>query len=78
MGAEEADVTRAELSDRSTGEAAEGEESDLPPRLAAVLDHLEEAAAGHDGELPDVLDLSTPVPADEEEPPAGLSGVDDR
>ena len=58
MGAEEADVTRAELSDRSTGEAAEGEESDLPPRLAAVLDRLEEAAAGHDGELADVLDLA--------------------
>ena len=53
-------MTRAELSDGSTGEAAEGEELDLPPRLAGVLDHLEEAAAGHDGEFADVLDLSAP------------------
>jgi len=76
--AEEADVTRTELSDRTTGEAAQDQEPDLPPRLAAVLDHLEEAAAAHDGEPANVLNRITPLPAGEDEPPAGLSGPDDR
>ena len=57
---------------------SEEEEPELPPRLAAVLDHLEEVAAAHDGELADVLSRIAPLPADEEEPPGGLSGVDDR
>ena len=73
-GAEEADVTRIELSDRVTGEAAQDQEPDLPPRLAAVLDHLEEAAAAHDGELASALNHITPLPAEEDEPPTGLSG----
>jgi hypothetical protein len=64
-GAEEADVTRAGPADRTAGE----EEPELPPRLAAVLDHLEEVAAAHDGELADALSPITPLPADEEEPP---------
>jgi uncharacterized protein (DUF2267 family) len=72
--AEEADVTRIELSDRVTGEAAQDQEPDLPPRLAAVLDHLEEAAASHDGELANVLNRITSLPAEEDEPPTGLSG----
>lgn len=53
-------------------------EPDLPPRLAAVLDRLEEVAAAHDGELADVLSRITPVPADENETPPGLSPRDDR
>jgi hypothetical protein len=60
-------VTRTELSDRTSGEAAQDGEPDLPPRLAAVLDHLEEVAAAHDGELADVLSRITPLPVDEEE-----------
>ena len=55
------------------GRAAQEEEPELPPRLAAVLDHLEEVAAAHDGELADVLSRITPIPADEadeDEPPA--------
>ena len=62
---EEADVTRTE----PAGQIARDDEPDLPPRLAAVLDHLEEVAAAHDGELADVLSRITPIPADEEEPP---------
>jgi hypothetical protein len=62
---EEADVTSAELSGRTGQE----EEPDLPPRLAAVLDHLEEAAASHDDELAGVLSRITPLPAGEDEPP---------
>jgi hypothetical protein len=50
--------------------AAQEEEPDLPPRLAAVLDNLEEAAAAHDGELADVLSRIAPLPADDDEPPA--------
>lgn len=50
------------------GRAAQEEQPDLPPRLAAVLDNLEEAAAAHDGEL-DVLSPITPLPADDDEPP---------
>ena len=34
-----------------------------------MLDHLEEVAAAHDGELADALSPITPLPADEEEPP---------
>ena len=52
------------------GRAAQDEEPDLPPKLAAVLDHLEEVAASHDGELADVLSRITPLPADEDEAPA--------
>ncbi|HEV8219541.1 MAG TPA: hypothetical protein VGQ05_04670 [Streptosporangiaceae bacterium] len=51
------------------GRAAQEEQPDLPPRLAAVLDNLEEAAAAHDGEL-DVLSPITPLPADDDEPPS--------
>jgi hypothetical protein len=58
-------VTRAEPADRP----ARNEEPDLPPKLAAVLEDLEEAAAAHDGEL-DVLSRITPLPSDEDEPPA--------
>ena len=58
------------------GQAAQEEQPDLPPRLAAVLDNLEEAAAAHDGELADVLSRIAPLAADElaaddDEPPAG-------
>ena len=49
------------------GRAAQEEELELPPRLAAVLDHLEEIAAARDGELADVLCRITPLPVDEEE-----------
>ncbi len=56
-------MTRTEQS----GRAAREEEPELPPRLAAVLGHLEEVAAAHDGELSDVLSRITPLPADEEE-----------
>jgi hypothetical protein len=66
MGPEEADVTGAEPLDRTTRAA----EPELPPKLAAVLDHLEETAAARDGELTDVLSRITPLPADEDEPPA--------
>ena len=59
-------MTRTEPLDQIT----QGDEPDLPPRLAAVLDNLEEAAAAHDGEL-DVLSRITPLLADEDEPPAG-------
>ena len=58
-------MTSSELSDR----IAQDKDPDLPPRLAAVLDDLEEAAAAHDGELGDMLSRITPLPADEEEPP---------
>ena len=51
------------------GQAAQEEQPDLPPRLAAVLDNLEEVAAAHDGEL-DVLSPITPLPADDYEPPS--------
>ena len=57
-------MTRAESADRT----AVKEEPELPPKLAAVLDHLEEVAAVHDGELADVLSRITPLPADEDEP----------
>ena len=50
-----------------SGRAAGGEEPELPPRLAAVLDRLEEVAAAHDDELADVLSRITPLPVDEEE-----------
>jgi hypothetical protein len=59
-------VTRAERSGRATQE----HEPELPPRLATVLDHLEEVAAAHDDEFADVLSQITPVPVDEEERPA--------
>jgi hypothetical protein len=59
-------VTRPER----TGRADLEEEQDLPPNLAAVLDHLEEVAAAHDDELADVFYRITPLPADEDEPPA--------
>ena len=52
------------------GCAAQEEERDLPPKLAAVLDHLEEVAAARDDELADVLCRITPLPVDEEERPA--------
>ena len=58
-------MTSSELSDR----IAQDKEPELPSRLAAMLDHLEEAAAAHDGELGDGLSRITPLPADEEEPP---------
>jgi hypothetical protein len=63
---EEAHVTRTEPLDQM----AQDDEPDLPPRLAAVLDHLEEVAAAHDGELADVLSRITPLPADEDGPSA--------
>ncbi|HEX6857850.1 MAG TPA: hypothetical protein VF204_21365 [Streptosporangiaceae bacterium] len=56
-------MIRAEQS----GRAAQEEEPELPPRLAAVLDRLEEVAAAHDDELADVLSRITPLPVDEEE-----------
>ena len=59
-------MTTTEPADR----AAQEEEPDLPPRLAAVLDNLEEAAAAHDGELADVLSRIAPLPAGDDEPPA--------
>jgi hypothetical protein len=59
-------VTRAEPLDRTTRAA----EPELPPKLAAVLDHLEEVAAAHDGELAEVLSRITPLPAEEDELPA--------
>jgi hypothetical protein len=59
-------VTRTE----QPGRAAQEEEPELPPRLAAVLDRLEEVAAARDDELADVLSRITPLPADEDEPPA--------
>ena len=60
-------MTRAE----PAGRTAESEEPDLPPKPAAGLDHLEEAAAARDGEFADGLSRITPLPADEDEPPAG-------
>ena len=64
-------MIRTEQSGRAAGE----EEPELPPRLAAVLDHLEEVAAAHDDELADVLSRITPLPVDEEEQlPAGSGG----
>jgi len=60
---EETHVTRTEPLDRTAHDG----EPDLPPRLAAVLEHLEEVAAAHDGELADVLSRITPIPADEDE-----------
>ena len=65
VGAKEADVTRTAPPGRTTRDG----EPDLPPRLAAVLGQLEEAAAAHDDELADVLSQITPLPADEDEPP---------
>ena len=59
-------MTRTEPLDQM----AQDDEPDLPPRLAAVLDHLEEVAAAHDGERADVLSRITPLPAGEDEPPA--------
>jgi hypothetical protein len=59
-------VTRAEPAGRTAGKA----EPELPPKLAAVLGHLEEVAAAHDDELADVLSGITPLPVDEEERPA--------
>jgi hypothetical protein len=59
-------MTTTEPADR----AAQEEEPDLPPRLAAVLDNLEDAAAAHDGELADGLSRIAPLPAGDE-PPAG-------
>ena len=56
-------MIRAEQS----GRAAREEEPELPPRLAAVLDRLEEVAAARDDELADVLSRITPLPVDEEE-----------
>ena len=60
-------MTRAEPAGRTVGKA----EPELPAKLAAVLDHLEEVAAARDGELADGLSRITPLPADEDEPPAG-------
>ena len=51
------------------GAAAQDEEPGLPPRLAAVLGHLEEVAAAHDEELADVLSQITPLPAEEDDGP---------
>ena len=59
-------MTRVEPADRTAGNEA----PELPLKLAAVLDHLEEVAAAHDGELADVLSRITSLPADENEPPA--------
>ena len=59
-------MTRAE----PTGQTARKGEPELPVKLEAVLDHLEEVAAAHDGELADGLSRITPLPADEDEPPA--------
>jgi len=59
-------MTTTEPADR----AAQEEEPDLPPKLAAVLDNLEDAAAAHDGELADGLSRIAPLPAGDE-PPAG-------
>ena len=59
-------MTGAEPTDRTAGK----EQPELPPKLAALLDHLEEVAAAHDGELADVLSRITPLPADEDEQPA--------
>jgi hypothetical protein len=61
--AEEGDVIRTEQSDW----AAQEEEPELPPRLAAVLDHLEDVAAARDDELTDVLSRITPLPVEQEE-----------
>jgi hypothetical protein len=58
-------VTSAE----PAGAAAQGEEPGLPPRLEAVLGHLEEVAAAHDHELADVLTQITPLPAEEDDGP---------
>jgi hypothetical protein len=60
-------VTSAEPPD---GTAQDDEEPELPPKLAAVLGNLEEAAAAHDDEYADVLSRITPLPADDDEPPA--------
>jgi hypothetical protein len=66
-------VTRAE----SAGQTAGKEEPELPAKLATVLDHLEEVATAHDGELADGLSRITPLPADEDEPPAQAAlGID--
>jgi hypothetical protein len=70
----EADVTSAEPSNWT----AQDEEPDLPPRLAGVLDHLEEVAAAHDGELADALSRIIPLPADEDGAPAVPSARDDQ
>lgn len=58
-------MTSAEPAGRTAGK----EEPELPAKLADVLDHLEEVAAAHDGELADGLSRITPLPADEDEPP---------
>jgi hypothetical protein len=67
-------VTKHEPTSRTAGDG----EPDLPPRLAAVLDHLEEAAAARDGELTDVLSRIAPLLPGEEEAPAVLSARDDQ
>jgi len=67
-------VTRAEPAAWTTRDG----EPDLPPRLAAVLDHLEEVAAARDGELADVLSRITPLAADEDGAPSVLSARDDQ
>jgi hypothetical protein len=64
---QEADVTGAEPPD---GTVQDEEQPELPPKLAAVLGNLEEAAAAHDDEFADVLSRITPLPADEDEAPA--------
>ena len=56
------------------GTARDDEEPGLPPKLAAVLGSLEEAAATHDDEYADVLSRMTPLPADEDEPPHKPAG----
>jgi hypothetical protein len=43
-----------------------------------VLDHLEEVAAAHDGELADALSRIIPLPADEDGAPGVLSARDDQ
>ena len=63
-------MIRTEQSGRAAGE----EEPELPPRLAAVLDHLEEVAAAHDDELAHVLSRITPLPVDEDERQPADSG----
>ena len=64
-------MTRTEQSDRT----AQEEEPELPPRLAAVLDHLEEVAAAHDDEFAATLSRITPLPADEDEEPAARQRI---
>jgi hypothetical protein len=51
------------------GPPAREEEPGLPPKLAAVLGNLQEAAAARDDELADVLSRITPLPAEGDGPP---------